>query len=380
MLADTTAESPETRALHNYVRGKALNALDGYSTVAEELLTKAVKLKPKHSEAWTSLGLCMWKKGDLEQAKTCFKESLEAAENVEALQELSMLTRQYSKRGESPADRARRLQESLSIAKRAIALDVNNHKSWYIFGNAHCMLFFSGAQSLSDLQSALNAYRRSEALGGESNPDLWFNRGNVLRYLQCYEDAKFCYRRAAELDPSFTATEAAIDDINGFMSRALDMIARKGAAKKKKLESAIESLNASPHAENCAGFRDVYEDSANTRSLSVKVLMPISKGDVPPECYLCIDKNGECGIIAVYGIAASASLANRHDSAVLTVQQPEIRNSTESKLSEPSSASTASSPLLIVQAASPANLRLDGKPVGGTVKAPATLRVDVYES
>ena len=87
VLVDTT----EQRALQCFVRGKALNALDGYSADAEENLTKAVKLQPKHSEAWTSLGMCMWKKGDLLQAKTCFKESIAAAENVEALQELSML-------------------------------------------------------------------------------------------------------------------------------------------------------------------------------------------------------------------------------------------------------------------------------------------------
>lgn len=53
------------------------NVLPTYNDEAHENLSKAIKLNPKLAEAWNSLGLCFWKKGDLLGAKRCFEGGLQ---------------------------------------------------------------------------------------------------------------------------------------------------------------------------------------------------------------------------------------------------------------------------------------------------------------
>ena len=60
-----------------FLRGKCLDFLPEYSKLAEENLTKAIKLMPSMCDAWNALGHVYWKKQDFEQAKRCFEGSLE---------------------------------------------------------------------------------------------------------------------------------------------------------------------------------------------------------------------------------------------------------------------------------------------------------------
>lgn len=65
-----------TKAKFYYLNGYALNILPKYNEVAEELLSKAVKLDPKLVNAWNELGECYWKKDKINEAATCFKRAL----------------------------------------------------------------------------------------------------------------------------------------------------------------------------------------------------------------------------------------------------------------------------------------------------------------
>jgi Flp pilus assembly protein TadD len=47
-----------------------------YSKEAEEVLSRAVKLDPRHVDAWNELGECYWKKDEIEEAKNCFSGAL----------------------------------------------------------------------------------------------------------------------------------------------------------------------------------------------------------------------------------------------------------------------------------------------------------------
>ena len=60
-----------------YLRGKALDFLPEYSKIAEEHLSKAIKLLPTKQEAWDTLGHVYWKKRDFLSSKKCFEGSLE---------------------------------------------------------------------------------------------------------------------------------------------------------------------------------------------------------------------------------------------------------------------------------------------------------------
>lgn len=69
-------KSNNNRAKYYFLKGKALNILDDYDKLAEEYLSKALKLDPNQIECWNELGECYWKKSDSEEAKNCFTAAL----------------------------------------------------------------------------------------------------------------------------------------------------------------------------------------------------------------------------------------------------------------------------------------------------------------
>lgn len=58
------------------MRGKALNVMPHYDPMAQDALSKAVKMNPKLVEAWNCLGECYWKNGQVEAARNCFVGAL----------------------------------------------------------------------------------------------------------------------------------------------------------------------------------------------------------------------------------------------------------------------------------------------------------------
>ena len=49
-----------------FLRGKCMDFLPEYSKIAEENLSKSIKLMPTKNEAWDALGNVYWKKRDIE--------------------------------------------------------------------------------------------------------------------------------------------------------------------------------------------------------------------------------------------------------------------------------------------------------------------------
>ncbi|CAN0278551.1 unnamed protein product, partial [Discosporangium mesarthrocarpum] len=162
-----------------------------------------VKLQPSEVDPWNGLGHCYWKKRDLPSARTCFMRALEKGKNKESLRQLSMLLRQLPG---TPEETAGYLEESLSRAKQAVAMGLSDPLSWYMLGNAHVASFFRGPNRLEDLNRAMQAYSRAEAFGGGKNPDLYFNRAQVLHFREDFAAAAKDYRTARELDPQLPAS------------------------------------------------------------------------------------------------------------------------------------------------------------------------------
>lgn len=52
-------------------------------------------------------------------------------------------------------------QESLRLAREAVALDVGNATSWYVLGNAYVASFFRNSRGVKDLARALQAYKKA---------------------------------------------------------------------------------------------------------------------------------------------------------------------------------------------------------------------------
>lgn len=60
--------------------------------------------------------------------------------------------------------------------------------------------FFICMKTIDELKNALKAYNQSETYQIKKNPDLYFNRGNVLSYLEDYAKACENYDNADKLD------------------------------------------------------------------------------------------------------------------------------------------------------------------------------------
>ena len=103
-------------------RGRLLNLDEGYNREAEKYLTKAVKLAPTHFSGWNALAMCLWKKGNKKVAFDCLSKSIQVRPNKEALQDISILSRQVSSN----------MEDSVKYAEEALALDSEDHKSWCV--------------------------------------------------------------------------------------------------------------------------------------------------------------------------------------------------------------------------------------------------------
>ena len=53
-----------------------MNVMPDYDSLAQDSLSRAVKLDPKLVEAWNCLGECYWKCGQVEAARNCFVGAL----------------------------------------------------------------------------------------------------------------------------------------------------------------------------------------------------------------------------------------------------------------------------------------------------------------
>lgn len=138
-----------------------------------------MKLNPHHVDSLITLGHILWKKHDFQAARQCFETALEREQNnLRALQYLSIVLRQVGEAKEKPVNYSR----SVEIAKKALMLDLNNGYSWYLMGNAYISNYFTNPRrDNKELTLAVQAYNQAEKHSQVANPDLFFNRGNVIR-------------------------------------------------------------------------------------------------------------------------------------------------------------------------------------------------------
>ena len=84
-------------------------------------------------------------------------------------------------------------------------------------------LFFGWTHQHIDLSRALQAYGKAEENGGGSNPDLFFNKAEVLRYREEFALAAAAFQKAADLDPSLPGEEA-VQAIERRVRRTIDLL------------------------------------------------------------------------------------------------------------------------------------------------------------
>lgn len=291
------SEVPE-RGLASYLRGRALDAREGYVPQAEEELSRAVKLCPEHIDAWNALGHVFWKKQAHLAAEDCFLNARNVRSNGDSLRALSMLAR--------PKD----FDKSVSLAKEAVSIDVGDARSWYVLGNA-CVARYFHTRIATNLRDALKAYALAETkltIPSErsglqfGHPDLYFNRGHLKAFLQDYTGAISDFEKANALDPSLRANEMA-QDLHRFSKRCADLVSRKGGLKTKKRNDILSSLPKSMHyidpsSDPLAGIL-----TNSNSSIDIVIALEIRTGAAPPDVFLAfahLNSALRCLLLAVY--------------------------------------------------------------------------------
>lgn len=362
---DGSRASGACRARLAYIRGRALDACEGYSADAEAALSRAVKLAPDDWEAWNALAHSFWKKGDLAQAHASFESAQKQRPNKVSLRQLSMLTRQMvtgpAATGGSAAAAARAnahaTERALAHAKSALALDWADPESWYVLGNAHIARFFRVSHAPADAERALASYAKAEQCGkalcdaradavigdviGASsepqpgagsfeyaNPDLHFNRANLLRYVERHADAVADYRKALALDPSLPALDA-MRAVAHKQRRAAELIARRGRVKPKRLRqlAALAKAATAPDGAALTPLASLAVGENPAKAVALTVVLPVQKGaETPPDVFLLVgapesaDAPLGCIALSLYN-ADSSRISER---AVVTVVDPVV--------------------------------------------------------
>ncbi|KAF0029173.1 hypothetical protein F2P81_018278 [Scophthalmus maximus] len=226
-------------------RGRCLNVAPDFSTVAEECLSRAVKLEPGLVEGWNTLGEQYWKKGDLVGAKNCFTGALQQSKNKVSLRNLSMVLRQLPAADGDTC--TKQVLESLDMARQAVQLDVTDGTSWYILGNADVSMFFTGGQNPRFSQQAFGAYAQSEKVDRAAScyPELHFNRATLYQYEEMFGSALDGYSRAAALDPGWKEPPQREKQLLEYLEKVTALVQNKGKVKARRLRTMLSNLNTS---------------------------------------------------------------------------------------------------------------------------------------
>lgn len=187
---------------------------------------------------------------------------------------------------------------------------MSDSESWYLLGNAHLTNFFVNNESTKELESALRAYSLSEKYLKDPNPDLFFNRGTVLEYLERYTEAAHNFQVAHSIDASLQGAERA-NQILSFVSKACQSIKSKARIKSKQLATLASSIprDLSPLPE---GFR-VADSTELTQGhnpqliLSAKVIHSLDKPAEVPVSFLVMDSSQNFFVVSIYHVSKQLS-------------------------------------------------------------------------
>jgi len=298
--------------------GRALNVLDGYSQECEMSLSKVVKRDPSRIDAWNMLGECYWKKGDIAAARNCFQGALRRSKNKVSLRSMSMVLRQLKEEhGEG-----NQVVASVTCAKDALQLDMDDGVSWYVLGNAYLSLFFCTQQNSKVLTLALNSYTKAETVKANSkhNPDLHFNRAQAYRYKEEYHSALTGWACACELDPSWNEPKQKIDDLIKYLNKITNLIELKGKLKNRRIQNLVKSFTVNdlgPYNRSKAPEEMKYvsctlnelEEGVNLgKVISMKVLCNIADMTLVPFTYIAIDSNYEVFAATIFNLNEKAGV------------------------------------------------------------------------
>ncbi|XP_075104297.1 uncharacterized protein LOC142161722 isoform X1 [Nicotiana tabacum] len=132
---------------------------------------------------------CVWKRGDVDKAKSCYKFGLEQdPKNKELLRQLSVFERSQCI-GETEVENPEEITgESIKHAKEAIALDVQDGISWYALGRVCLSAYYmTGTLDHNMLLQSTKAYKNAaKDQKMTRSAELWYNCSMAYKFLENY--------------------------------------------------------------------------------------------------------------------------------------------------------------------------------------------------
>ena len=293
---------------HNvqYLKGCVLNIGNKYNVNAEEKLIDAAKMSPTTYEIWNELGDCIWKKGDKKGARNCFERAINQKRNKVSLRNLSIVMRQQDQATQEE------IQKSVTISKEAVALDVTDGTSWYILGNAYLSQFFHCGQASNVLKCSLNAYTKAQVDDKVlSDPDYYYNKGIVSRYLDDYNSALSYFTEALTINPHFVECKNELDSLTNQLEKTKILISNKGKLKGKKITAIMKTLKDFSGSQNPANvsivksFSELSHGHNKDKAINCILVSSIVPSKQTPFVCICIDSTGFTFPVNIYNVDSS---------------------------------------------------------------------------
>ena len=291
-------ESCKTKAEYFMLKGKALNVTAEYNAQAEKLLSKAVKLDPMMSEAWTCLGDCYWKNDCIEAAKNCFVSSMSHKKNKEALRYLSTITRALSREKRS-------VEDSLQMAKEALEMDLTDGSSWLNLGNAYLAQYFGNLQDPAIMKQALSAYNKAEQDSTtRHNYTLYYNKACAHEYFEDFAEALSLYHMANQLNPTFPDGQSKESNLIKYLQDVTTLVQTKGKLHHKRLKGLVDKIKPEAHIPTHGiSYKNIKDlsDGPNPNCLLVgRVVGSVFSEDRVCQAFCLVDKDSTCTAVTLY--------------------------------------------------------------------------------
>ncbi|KAF2358735.1 Tetratricopeptide repeat protein 5 OB fold domain [Trinorchestia longiramus] len=222
-----------------YERGRLLSVCPGWEAQAEHHLGKASKFNIPG--AWTLLGECLYNRGDLTGATTCFNRTLSTGEDKVALRNLSMLMRALP--ASAPQQREDNINKGVEYARRAVKQDPADGRSWMVLGNALLSAFFAVHANTTTLQACRAAYARAEQdKSACALPELHYSKFQVWWYEEQYSAALVSIRTACLLEPAWQDCRMKLQHSTSFLRSLLIMVAKHSNLSAKRMLNVTKSM------------------------------------------------------------------------------------------------------------------------------------------
>ncbi|XP_018025198.1 tetratricopeptide repeat protein 5, partial [Hyalella azteca] len=302
-----------------YERGRLLSVCPGQEAQAEQYLGRASKFNIPG--AWTLLGECLYNRGDLAGATTCFNRTLTSGEDKVALRNLSMLMRAMP--ATTPQQRENNINKGVEYARRAVKQDPADGRSWMVLGNALLSAFFAVHANTTTLQACRAAYARAEQDKNASVlPELHYSKFQVWWYEEQYSAALASIRTACLLEPSWQECRAKLQHSTTFLRSLVAMVAKHGQLNPKRVSNiskSIKSIHLGPYERGGTALtNDVQPQLVTFQQLKPgtntdKIVQGIVASTLVPESgipfVMClVDAEGTCLPVTVYNWAPGSEV------------------------------------------------------------------------